>query len=68
MLLYYTELELGLRPAKGLHVFNEVHIVSVQSNKMKKIQNWKFNIYDNTHKSIREGEVELIIIQYPEGE
>lgn len=28
----------------------------------------KFNIYDNTHKSIRERKAELIIIQYPEGE
>lgn len=56
--------------AKGLHVFNEVHIVSVGSNKneKKKLQNWKFNIYDNTHKSIRESKVELIILQYPEGE
>lgn len=58
----------ALIAAKGLHVFNEVHIVSVQSNKWKKLQNGKFNIYDNTHKSIRERKAELIIIQYPEGE
>lgn len=55
--------------AQGVHVFNEVNIVSVGSNKNeKKLQNWKFNIYDNTHKSIRKSKAELIIFQYPEGE
>lgn len=42
--------------AQGLHAVNEVNIVSVGSNKSlkkKKLQNCKFNIYDNTHKSIR---------------
>lgn len=36
--------------------------------KWKKLQNGKFNIYDNTHKSIRERKAELIIIPYQEGE
>lgn len=31
----------SLMEAKGLHVFNEVHIVNVQSNKMKKVTEWK---------------------------
>lgn len=61
-LLYYKDLQLSLIAVKGLHVFNEVHIVSVQNKKMKKLQNWKFNIYDNKDKCIRGKEAELIII------
>lgn len=58
--------------AQGLHGFNEVNTVSVGSSKTekekKKLQKWKFNIYGNTHKSIRKSKAELIMFQYPGGE